>query len=191
MANARLRRHIGRALLLLPATGPRTVRVAVTAWLLALTGIWATQQVHVDLHEHIDLPPLLHLVRDAALAVPFAAIAVALGGLIAGEIVRGRGANPDGLLGRIAWAAVAALVFAALSVPGNELHALLFGAVEEGDLLLDLLNDASLVLAASLAILGPLALTPVAPWPPAPDDGLAEPGPALALLRGGSPQPNR
>jgi hypothetical protein len=192
MASARLRRNLGRALLLVPASGPRVARVALAAWLLALAGIWATQQVHMGLHEGVDLPPLLHLLRDAALAVPFAAASVALGGLIAGEVVRGRGGSPDGLLGRIAWAVVAALVFAALSVPGNEVHALLFGAQEEGDLLLDLLNDASLVLAASLAILGPLSLTPVAPWPPAlEDDQLHALTPGLPGFRADRAQPTR
>jgi hypothetical protein len=171
MANASLRRTLGRALLLTPPTADRVVRFVAAAWLLALAGIWASQQVHAGLHEHLELSPLLHLVRDSALAVPLAGLAIVLAGLVNGELIRSLGLRPDSLAAALAWAAVAALVFAALSVPGNELHGLLFGAEEEeGSLVADLLLDAGVVLASSLLFLAPAAAIRLAPWPPAPSE---------------------
>lgn len=173
MANARLRRHLGRALLLTPPTPTRAGQFIASAWLLAVAGIWASLQVHAGAHEHVELSPLVHLLRDASLAVPLAAIAIALGGLISGDVVGAFGIRPDSAAARLVWALTAALVFAALSVPGNEMHGALFGAEgEEGDVLVDLLFDASVVLAASLAVLAPLSLTRVAPWPPDAADDL-------------------
>jgi hypothetical protein len=67
----------------------------------------------------------------------------------------------------VLYGVVVALVFAALSVPGNEIHALLFGTEEEEvEWLADLLLDGSVVLAAGLALLVPASLVRLAPWPP-------------------------
>ncbi len=189
MANVRLRRRLGHALLLTPAGPVRASRLILTTWSLALVGIWVTQQVHAGLHEHLEPPPLLHLLRDGSLAVPFAALAVCLGGLIAGELVRGGGRDADALASRMTWAIVAALVFAALSIPGAETHSLLFGAEAEGDLIADLFGDALLMLVASLAVLGPIALTPLAPWPPASSDEVLVSVPAS--VSAGGPRPTR
>ena len=52
----------------------------LAAWLLALVGIWASLAAHAGAHEHIELPPVLHLLRDGSLAVPLAAAALALCG---------------------------------------------------------------------------------------------------------------
>ena len=187
MANARFRRRLGHALLLTPAGPVRALRLILTTWCLAFVGIWVSQLVHDGVHEALELPPLLHLLRDGSLLVPFAAVALCLGGLIAGELVRSVGRDPNGLVGRMTWVAVTTLVFAALSVPGNELHAVLFGAVEGGDLIEDLLRDALLMLSASLVVLGPIALTPIAPWPPATGDETLVLRPA-DLSSGRSPQ---
>jgi hypothetical protein len=189
MANVRLRRRLGHALLLSPAGPLRASRLILTTWVLAFVGIWVTQQVHASLHEHLDLPPLLHLLRDGSLAVPFAALAVCLGGLIAGELVRAGGRDANGLVGRMTWAVVAALVFAALSIPGSEMHSLLFGAESEGDILADLLGDTVLMLGASLVVLCSIALTPLAPWPAASSDEVLVSQPARASA--GGPHPTR
>jgi hypothetical protein len=173
MANARLRRTIGQVLLLAPITWERAARFAATAWVLALAGIWASQQVHAGLHEHLELSPLDHLVRDASLAVPLAAIAVAVGGLLAVEGARVLQLAPASLAGRLLFGIVAAFVFAALSVPGNQMHTLLFGAEEEEvGWLADVLLDGAVVLAAALAVLVPASVARLAPWPPEPGDSL-------------------
>ena len=54
---------------------------------------------------------------------------------------------------------IAAVTFAVLSIPGNQLHGLLFGAEEEPiGWLADALKDGSIVLVASLVALVPVAL---------------------------------
>jgi hypothetical protein len=175
MANVPFRNRIGRALLLLPAGWARIARFVATAWLLALGGIWAALQIHADVHEHVELPPLVHLLRDASLAVPMGAIALALGGLLASEGLRAARRDPAGVAGGLVWAVLAALVFAVLSVPGNQLHAFLFGAEEEaGGWLEDAVKDGFVVLLASLAVLVPAAMVRLAPWPP--DDGVPDAG---------------
>ena len=130
------------------------------SWLLAMVAIFAVQQVHQDLREHLELPPILHWLRDAAVAVPLAALAIGsaafLVWLVYGRSDAGR-VRPAAAW--LAWAVIAAVTFAVLSVPGNQLHGLLFGAEEEPiGWLEDALKDGSIVLVASLVALVPVAL---------------------------------
>jgi len=132
------------------------------SWLLALVAIWAVQQVHQDLHEHNELPPILHWLRDAAVAVPLAALAIGSAALLVRFAFGAAGPGPG--RGRtaaawLAWAGIAAVLFSLLSVPGNQLHGFLFGAEEEQiGWLQDALIDGSIVLGASLVALVPTAL---------------------------------
>ncbi len=66
----------------------------------------------------------------------------------------------------LAWAGLAAALFALLSMPGNELHGFLFGAEEEADvdLLADLLGDGLAALQAALLVITPIALLVGVPW---------------------------
>ena len=130
------------------------------SWLLALVAIFAVQQAHQDLHEHLALPPILHWIRDAAVAVPLAALAIGDAALLArlafGRADRGGARSASAWL---SWAVIAAVTFAVLSIPGNQLHGLLFGAEEEPiGWLADALKDGSIVLVASLVALVPVAL---------------------------------
>ena len=142
---------------------PSTEQVAgfiACSWLLAMVAIFAVQQVHQDLHEHLELPPILHWLRDAAVAVPLAALAIGSAGFLVrwvyGGSDAGRGRQAAAWL---AWAVIAAVVFAVLSIPGNQVHGLLFGAEEEPvGWLEDALKDGSIVLVASLVALVPVAL---------------------------------
>jgi hypothetical protein len=139
--------------------------VVAYAWLLAAVPMAVLQLVHGGLHEHVDLPPVVHWLRDAALAVPLAAVAVVLAAIL----VRARLAPGGGPAGptraRLGWAVLAAFLFAALSIPGNQLHGLLFGAEgEEMGWLEDALVDGSIALAASLATVVPAALFAGPPW---------------------------
>lgn len=169
MRNALLGRRLDQLRLPAPPAGSRIARFVLTAWLVALAGIWAAQQAHAGLHEHLELPPLLHLLRDAALAVPFAAVALAVAGPIARPLARSAGIDEGGVGTRIAYAATAALAFAVLSVPGNGLHGLLFGAEADEGGLADAVLDAAIVLAGALAVLLPAALARLAPWYGAPE----------------------
>ena len=140
----------------------------LSAWLLALGGIWAAQQVHEGLHEHVDLPPLLHLVRDAALAVPLAALALAVGGCLTVWALKRLRSKESEITGRVAWVVVTAAMFTLLSIPGHEIHGYLFGAERE-DLgwLAHAVADGWVVFQAAVVVLLPIAFIPIGPWPPA------------------------
>jgi hypothetical protein len=127
------------------------------SWWLALVAIAVLQQAHEGLHEHLQLPPLLHLVRDGALAVPAAALAV-LGGVVSAHVV-GRGDGRRGIGERLAFVVVTASAFAVLSIPGNQLHGALFGAEEEElSFLADALLDGGLAFIGALLALIPFGL---------------------------------
>jgi hypothetical protein len=145
----------------------RLGRLIAYSWLLAGAAIAALQVVHQDVHEHAELPAPVHWLRDGSLAVPAAAIAVLLATLLLARF------DATARIG-LAWAAVAAVAFAVLSIPGNQLHAVLFGAEEESvGWLEDVLLDGAVTLGAALALLVPLALALGTPWhraAPAADD---------------------
>jgi hypothetical protein len=142
------------------------VRLVAYSWLLALVPISVLQVVHADLHESPWLPPLLHLVRDGALAVPAAAASLVVATLIVGW----RRPRSDGgslsFPATLAWAALAAGLFALLSMPGNELHGFLFHAEEEAgtSIVEDLLVDGLYAFQAGAAVLIPIALFAGGPW---------------------------
>jgi hypothetical protein len=160
---------VAQAMLAGPPAWRRTVRFVATAWVLALGGIWAAQQLHTTSHETLELTPAVHLLRDTALAVPLAALAIAIGGLLAVELAHSLRLDPSAVGGRVMWAVVTALVFAILSIPGQEAHGLLFGVEQEtGDWLTDIGLDTGVLLLASLVVLVPAALVRLAPWPPGP-----------------------
>jgi hypothetical protein len=133
------------------------------SWWLALVAIGVLQQAHIGLHEHNELPPLLHLLRDAALAVPSAAVALATASVVLGpgrhEVAPGaRNGMTD--FGRFRWVLLAALLFAILSVPGNQLHGALFGAEEEAGVpwFADATFDAAVAFIGALIALFPVAI---------------------------------
>ncbi len=142
------------------------MRVVAYSWLMALAAIGLLNLLHADLHEHHDLPPLVHWLRDAALAVPLAAIAV-LGAafLVRARTFRPRGGGVSSIPTRLAWAVFASTFFAILSIPGIQLHGLLFGAEEESvGWLADAFKDGGITLAISLVALVPAALITGPPW---------------------------
>jgi hypothetical protein len=172
------------------APGLDAGRVVAYSWLMAAAAIWVLNQLHEGLHEHHNLPPIVHWLRDASLTVPLAAIAV----LAAALVVRaraggsGRASSPSGAAPLI-WAVLAALLFAVLSIPGNQLHGVLFGAEEESvGWLQDALTDGSIALAVSLVALVPVALITGPPWRAArsPHEPAQAPGPSLAAAAGHS-----
>lgn len=167
MASVPPNRHLGRAMLLAPPSWTRVARFVLMAWLLALGGIVVAQQAHAGLHERVELSLVAHLLRDASLAVPFAAASLAIGGLGLAAWARRFHNDPASLAGLVVWVVITAFVFAALSIPGNQLHGVLFGAEEEaGEWLADVLLDSGGVLVGALLVLLPAALIRLAPWPP-------------------------
>ena len=166
-------------------------RVVAYSWLMAAAAIGVLNALHADLHEHNELPPLVHWLRDGALAVPVAAIAL----VIAALVVRSRRPSSGSETGRstarpLTWAALAAVLFAILSIPGIQVHGLLFGAEEESiGWLEDALKDGGITLATSLAVLMPVALLLGPPWrrTRATAEPAQAPGPSLAAMTGHSP----
>jgi hypothetical protein len=136
--------------------------LVVTSWWLALVAIWVLQQAHVGLSEHNELPPLMHLLRDGALAVPSAAVSVivatlALAPSLAVEVPGARHGLSD--WDRLRWVVLTALLFAVLSIPGNQLHSLLFHAEEEEiGWLADVSLDAVIALIGALIALFPIGI---------------------------------
>lgn len=176
-----------------PAPGLHPGRVVAYSWLMAAAAIGLLNQLHVDLHEHHDLPPIVHWLRDAALAVPLAAIAVVAAVLVVRARAAGSGrADGSPVASRLAWAALAAFLFALLSIPGIQLHGLLFGAeAEAGGWLEDALKDGGITLAVSLVALVPAALLLGPPWraacSPDEDKSAQAPRPSRAAATGLSP----
>ena len=137
------------------------------SWWLALVAIAVLQQAHDGLHEHLELPPLLHLGRDAALAVPAAALAILAGTFTSIGIDGAR--RRDRVAATATWIAVTAVVFAVLSIPGNQLHGTLFGAEEEEELspLADVVIDAGIAFIGALLALIPFTAVVGRPTRPA------------------------
>jgi hypothetical protein len=144
------------------AAGLDPTRTVLLSWWLALVAIWVVQQAHDGQHERHELPPLLHLFRDAALAVPLAALAV-LGAsiLLAPRLRRMAPGARDGVadFDRLVWTLLAVGLFAALSLPGHELHGALFG-VEQSQVgwLVHALLDASIAAIGAFLALFPVAV---------------------------------
>jgi hypothetical protein len=151
-----------RTRLIKRASAVDPLRTVMVSWWLALVAIWILQQAHDGVHEAHDLPPLLHLFRDAALAVPLAALAaVAATLLLAPRLTR---VSPGARAGmadrdRFAWVLVTTAFFAVLSVPGAQFHGALFG-VEQVQLgwALHALLDASIAAIGAFIALLPIAL---------------------------------
>ena len=160
------------------------LRFVAASWWLALVAVALLQQAHSDLHEHLELPPLLHIVRDGALAVPAAALAV-LAGVVAAHSLSHAGRR---IVPGAVFAVVGAAAFALLSIPGNQLHGALFGAEEEElSFLADALLDGGLAfIGASLALI-PFALVigppSVAMRPTALATSRTQSGPGVVIAR--------
>jgi hypothetical protein len=141
-------------------------RLVAYSWLMAAAAIGLLNLLHADLHEHHDPPPLVHWLRDAALAVPLAAIAVVCAALLVQARASGaRTAGHRSIPSRLAWVVLTSFAFAVLSIPGIQLHGLLFGAeIESVGWLQDALTDGGITLAVSLVALVPAALITGPPW---------------------------
>lgn len=132
------------------------------SWWLALVAIWVLQQAHSGLSEHKELPALLHLVRDAALAVPIAAVAVVASALILAprlDRVHPTGRRSPTDFDRLLWVLLASGIFAILAIPGSQVHGVMFGAQAEAmGWLTHALLESVIAFIGALIALFPLAL---------------------------------
>ena len=133
----------------------------LASWWLAIIAIALLRQAHAGAHEPGELAPLLHLLRDAALAVPLAGVAVASGSLLLGLRLGRSWAATYGpkTRDRLLWALLVAGTFAVLSIPGIQIHGALFGiGAEPPTGLADVARDAAIAVIGALLALVPLAL---------------------------------
>lgn len=148
----------GAAFRLLPG------RVVAFAWLLAGAPIAVLQLGHAGLHERNELPPLLHWLRDSSLAVPAAALAVGAAALVVTRVRQSADQRPS-IAAAVAWGLLAAMLFAALSVPLVQAHGALFGAEEEAGVApLEHALDEGIVVFQVALLLVPLSLLAGVPW---------------------------
>ena len=126
---------------------------------LALVAVALLQRLHAGEREAHELSPLLHWLRDGALAVPIGVLGV-------WTASRLRVRRLEGAPARVAWAFFAALIFALGSVPGNELHARLFGAHHHEAMspLQHLARDGSAALLYAFVFLLAMGLLLGVPW---------------------------
>lgn len=148
-----------------PAVGLLPGRVVAYAWLVAGLPIAALQLAHAGVHERNELPPLLHWLRDTALAVPVAALAVIVAALV---VMRVRGAGTGeraSLAAATSLGFLAAAMFAVLAVPLAQVHGALFGADAETGMtpLQHALTEAVSVFQVAL-LLVPVTLLAGVPW---------------------------
>ncbi|WP_439939121.1 SdrD B-like domain-containing protein [Nocardia sp. N13] len=134
--------------------------------------------VHAHAEERHALPPVLHWLRDSTLAVPVAAAAVLLGGLVArraalwvsGSVPGSERPDPGAdAAGALFGVLVTAGLYAGLSIPGNMVHGWLFvdrAHVHGGATgMAHLAADGALVLGAAAVVLFlELALTMLDAW---------------------------
>lgn len=133
----------------------------LASWWLAIVAIALLRQAHAGAHEPGELAPLLHLVRDAALAVPMSGAAVASGSILLGPRLGRSRAAPNGpkTRGRLLWALGVAGIFGVLSIPGIQVHGVLLGVeAEPWAGLADVARDAGTALFGALVALIPLVI---------------------------------
>jgi len=130
------------------------------------------QLLHAGLHEAAEPPPALHWLRDAALALGPAVLSVWVASLPAARRLAARflpARSTRGPTAGVLWALMAATAFALSSVPGNEIHGRLFGAVHaegSGFSLEHVSRDGSVALLAAFLFLLGVALWRGTPWEP-------------------------
>jgi FtsP/CotA-like multicopper oxidase with cupredoxin domain len=112
---------------MLPSGRSAAVALALTLWVGAVL-----QLAHAGQHERHELSPVLHWLRDSALAYPVALLA-AVFALHSGRRLLAWAQLPlGGVLQSGATAVLGGVAFALLSVPGSLVHGALFGASHEG-----------------------------------------------------------
>jgi hypothetical protein len=116
-------------------------------------------------HEVTYVPPVLHWLRDSALAAPLAVLLLFIATSVARRLST-TGARPgDGVAAHALWAGLGAAAYAAASVPAALVHARLFGAHhEQTSFLLHSAKESLVTLRYSFALLVAFALAAGLPW---------------------------
>lgn len=153
-----------------PATGRLVGCVLFAGILQAFAVGLVLHRLHDDpneAHEAVFVSPLVHWLRDSALAAPGGILLLLTATLLARRIVARHPGARDGVRAHLLWAALGAVAYAVASVPAAMLHAQLFSAHHEGTgFLLHSAREAVLTLRYSFAILAGVALAGGLPWNP-------------------------
>ena len=109
-----------------------TKRMLAASAFVAFTAGLLLHFLHLAQHEIGEMSPLLHWLRDSAMAWPVTFIVF----VVVGEWVRGAlqraAVAPTEPLGRVVWATAIGIAYAAALIPGSLVHGMAFGA-EHGD----------------------------------------------------------
>lgn len=150
-------------------TGWPTIKAALAAVPAGMTmalGVGAVLHlVHTGHHEERAPGPVLHWLRDSALALPLAVVAVAVATALLQRVFAWIDDGRPRPASRVLQVTLAAMMFAAFSVPANAAHARLFGAESEGSFAVHALRDASIVFVSSSGALAMFALVVAAMRP--------------------------
>lgn len=122
-----------------------------------------------ETHEAVYVTPVVHWLRDSALAAPGAIVLLIAATLVSRRIMARGSAGQAGasMAGYLVWAAFGAAAYALASVPAAMVHARLFSAHhEEGSYLLHSAEEAVLTLRYSFALLLGIAALAGLPWTP-------------------------
>src|SRR3954462_8830408 len=144
----------------------RAVRAVLAAGILQAFGVGlVVHLLHTGQHEAHELSPVLHWLRDSALAVPLSVAALAVGVAVVQRTATWASLPARGTLAQVLWSLTGALAYAAISVPGNLAHARLFGAEHAGMApLAHAVHDSASVMLAAFSLLLALAAAGLRPW---------------------------
>src|SRR3954471_4810874 len=134
---------------------PQRVCVLTTAALVHALGVGLVLHLlHSGVKEADPVSPLVHWLRDSLLAAPASLTALSGASLAACCIAAWAGLPSRSGLARGTWVLVSATSYALISVPGNALHAGLFGAHHEGmSFIAHAARDGGVTLLSSFALL--------------------------------------
>ena len=151
------------------APAGRLVAVVLAAGLVQAFAVGLVlHRLHDDpaeAHEARYVAPVLHWLRDSALAAPMA-VALLLLATLAARRLSGGTPRANSLGPRLVWAGLGAVAYAAASVPAALVHSRLFGAghEESSSLLLHSAEEAIITLRYSFALLLAISVLVGLPW---------------------------
>lgn len=133
---------------------------------------WVLHRLHDDpaeAHEAVYVPPVLHWLRDSALAVPGGVLLLLGATLLARRLCRRRGSDGAGAGAgagaHLLWAGLGSVAYAEASVPAALVHARLFEAGhDEGSFALHSAVEGIVTLRYSFVLLLLLAVVAGLPW---------------------------
>ena len=118
-----------------------------------------------EAHEVVYVDPILHWLRDSALAAPLSVVLLFVATLLARRLTTRRRRVGTGFGAAMLWAALGAVAYAVASVPAAMVHAELFSAGHTGtSFLLHSVEEGIITMRYSFALLLLFAMVTGVPW---------------------------